>query len=88
MKSKLNFNGDFFLEKPKNYTKCHFPAPPISNLPFGNKFYNLKHTKIDAIGIKMAKQMKLSDCPTKGHFTSKSGKNIYLFFKPGFLSII
>jgi hypothetical protein len=32
-----------FLEE-KQKTKQNYPAPPISNLPFGNIFYNLKHT--------------------------------------------
>jgi hypothetical protein len=36
MKAKLNFSGENNLEKTKNYTKCHFTAPTISNLPFGN----------------------------------------------------
>ena len=31
--SQAEFQWGKFLEKPKNYTKCHFPAPPISNLP-------------------------------------------------------
>ena len=50
MKAKLIFiekkQKTKFFEKTndqntKNKTECHFPAPPISNLPFGNIFYNL-----------------------------------------------
>ena len=32
---------------------------------------------IDTIGIEVAKKIKLSGCPTKGHFTDKSGKHAF-----------
>ena len=59
-------------QKPK---KCHFPAPPISNLPLGNIFLQFKTCKsveIDAIGIYVAQQIKLSDSLTRGHSTVKN----------------
>ena len=31
-----------------------------------------KPVEIDAIGIKVAQQIKLSGCPTKGHFAAKN----------------
>ena len=91
MKAKLILiRRFFFFENPKNQIpnakNCHFSAPPISNLPF-LQFKACKSGKIDTIS-QVAQEMKLLGCPAKGHFTSKSGKNIYLFFKPGFLSII
>ena len=42
------------------------------------KFKACKAGKIDAIGIEVAQQMKLSGCPTKGYFTTKSAKNAFL----------
>ena len=39
------------------------------------KFKTCKFVEIDAIGIEVAKQIKMSGCPIKGHFTSK---NVYL----------
>ena len=54
--------------------KCHIPAPPISNLPFGNSFLQFKACKsieIDAIDIEVAQEIKLSGCSTKGYFTTK-----------------
>ena len=42
------------------------------------QFKACKSVQIDAIGIEVAQQIKLSGCPTKGHFTAKSGKNAFL----------
>ena len=42
------------------------------------QFKACKSGEIDTIGIEVAQQIKLPGCPTKGHFTSKSGKNAYL----------
>ena len=39
------------------------------------KFKTCKFVEIDAIGIEVAKQIKMSGCPIKGHFTAK---NVYL----------
>jgi hypothetical protein len=36
------------------------------------KFKACKFVKIDAIGIEVAQQIKLSGCPTKDHFTAKN----------------
>ena len=36
-----------------------------------------KYGDIDAIGIEVAQQIKLSGCPTKGHFTDKRVKNAF-----------
>ena len=41
------------------------------------QFKACKSVQIDAIGIEVAQQIKLSGCPTKGHFTDKSGKNLF-----------
>ena len=41
------------------------------------QFEACKYVEIDAIGIKVAQQIKLSGCLTKGHFTDKSGKNAF-----------
>ena len=59
--------------------KCHFPA---TNIQFSIweqflQFKACKSEEIDPIGIAMAQQIKLSGCPTKGHFTDKSGKNLF-----------
>jgi hypothetical protein len=77
MKVKLIFIGKtfFFLKNSMTKTKCHFPAPQIFNLPFENNFLQFKACKsgeIDAIGIEVAQQKKLSECPTRGHFTDKN----------------
>ena len=39
------------------------------------QFKACKSGEIDTIGIEVAQQIKLSGCPTKGHFTAESGKN-------------
>ena len=43
------------------------------------QFKACKAGKIDAIGIEVALQMKLSGCPTKGYFSAKSAKNAIFF---------
>ena len=76
MKTKLIFIWK--KQKIPNRKNCNFSAPPISNLPFGNNFLQFKACKsgkIDATSIKVAQQIKLSGCLTKGYFTAKSGKN-------------
>ena len=56
MKAKLIFIGKKqqqkkSFEKPKtqipNPKNCHFPAPPISNLPFGNSILRMETTTIN-----------------------------------------
>ena len=39
-------NTKYQIPNPNN---CHFPAPPISNLPFENNFYNLKHANLKTL---------------------------------------
>ena len=46
-----------------------------------SKIKACKARKIDAIGIEVAQQMKLSGCPTKGYFSAKSAKNAILVVK-------
>ena len=48
------------------------------------QFQACKSVEIDAISIKVAQQMKLSGCQTKGHFTAKSGNNAFLGVKMAF----
>ena len=38
------------------------------------QFKACKSGEIDAIGMEVAQQMKLSGCPTKGYFTTKMAK--------------
>ena len=45
------------------------------------QFKTYKSGEIDAIGIEVAQQIKLSGCPTKGYFTTKSAKNAFLVVK-------
>ena len=73
MKVKVIFIENFFRNL-KTKTKCHFQAPPISNLPFGNIFFQFKaytSVEIDAIDIEMAQQIKLSGCLTNDNFFCK-----------------
>ena len=71
-----------FFEKPnnqkpkiKNLNKCHFQG--FTNIQFTImeqflQFKACKSRKIDTIDIEVAQQIKLSGCPTKGHFTAKN----------------
>ena len=45
------------------------------------QFKACKSVQIEAISIEVAQQIKLSGCPTKGYFTTKSAKNAFLVVK-------
>ena len=45
------------------------------------QFKACKSGNIDAIGIEVAQEIKLSGYPTKGYFTTKSTKNAFLVVK-------
>ena len=79
LKAKVIFIGKKKLKTQnmfKNQKKCNFPAPSISNLrSIWEQFLQFKACKsveIDAIGIEVAQQIKLSGCPTRGQFSVKN----------------
>ena len=45
------------------------------------QFKACKSGEIDAIGIEVAQQIKLSGCPTKGYFTTKSANIAFLLVR-------
>ena len=79
MKAKMIFIGKkqktFFFEKPK-YQIQKWSFLIYTNIQFTImeqflQFKACKAGKIDALGIEVAQQMKLSGCSTKGFFTPK-----------------
>ena len=62
-----------FLEKPNNQKpntkKLSFSSSTNIQFTIWEQFYILKHGEIDAIGSKVAQQIKLSGCLTRGYFT-------------------
>ena len=67
-----------------------FLDPSISNLPFTIwehflQFQSCKCVEIDAIGIKVAQQIKLSGCLTKGMFIVKNAFLLLLTVKLPFV---
>ena len=75
-KAKLIFIGE--TKKPNTKSKkLSFSSSTNIQFTIWEQFCNLKHGEIDAIGSKVAQQIKLSGCPSKGHFTDKSGKNAF-----------
>ena len=73
MKAKV-----IFIEKnPITKNKMSFSSSTNIQFTIWEQFLQFKACKsveIDPIGIEVAQQVKLSGCPTKGHFTVKSGK--------------
>ena len=95
MKCKLIFIG---MKQKKCFEKSYNQKPKTPKMSFSS-FTNIQFTileqflqfkacksgKIDAIGIEVAQQIKLSGCPTKGYFTTKSAKNAFLVLKEPFV---
>ena len=68
----------------KNQNKMSFSSSTNIRFTIWEQFLQFKACKsveINAIGIEVAQQIKLSGCRTKGHFTVKSGKNAFLIVK-------
>ena len=80
----LYIGTNYFFETDVMKTKLIFIGmKPKANIQFTIleqflKFKACKSGEIDAIGIEVVQQIKLAGCPTKGYFTTKSGKNASL----------
>ena len=76
-------NKTFFFDKPKSKKLSFFISTNIqfTILEQFLQFEACKCGEIENIGIKVAQQIKLWGCRTKGYFTTKSAKNAFLAVK-------